>query len=291
MNGESARASRTLRRGDRVSVALPETAPVRQIVPRPRALDIRFEDPHLLVLDKPAGVVVHPAPGHWEDTLVNALVARGTALSEAAGIRPGIVHRLDKDTSGLLIVAKSELAHRRLSRALAQRRIERRYLALVWGHVPETLVIEAPLGRHPRDRKRMAVLATGRPARTLVTRLARFEVADLVAVRLESGRTHQIRVHLAHVGHPVVGDVVYGGGGPRRLTGAQRPRGEAVARACPRQALHAAALRFEHPVSGEAIDLRSDWPEDLRPVLAAVAGDHALLAHPSPLQYLGLVGW
>jgi 23S rRNA pseudouridine1911/1915/1917 synthase len=290
VNDEAARAARILSRGDRVRVALAGDAPPRALKPHHRALTIVYEDDAILVIDKPAGLVVHPAPGHWDDTLVNALVARGTQLAEAAGLRPGIVHRLDKDTSGLLLVAKTERAHRKLSRALADRRVRRVYAALVWGHIPESRSIAAAVARHPRDRKRMAVLATGRPARTLVEPGARFDLCDLVRVTLESGRTHQIRVHLAHVGHPVVGDPQYGGGGARRITGGQRPAAEAIERACPRQALHAAELRLVHPESGTPLAFTSEWPADLRAALAFASGDRTLLDRSDPLRYLGLLG-
>ncbi len=286
VNDAPARASRTLARGDTVSVELPGPEPPRQIAATPRELTVVYEDAAVLVLDKPAGLVVHPAPGHWDDTLLNALVARGTPLSSATD-RPGIVHRLDKDTSGLLIVAKTEAAHRRLARHLGQRRIERCYAALVWGHLPQPLEIDAPLARHPKDRKRMAVVATGRPARTQVIPVARFDTCDLVRLALVTGRTHQIRVHCAHVGHPVVGDPVYALGGSRRVTGAQRPKAAALERAAPRQALHAAWLRFPHPERGDPVVLRSEWPADLRPALAAAAGDDTLLARPNSLEYLG----
>ncbi|KPK06097.1 MAG: hypothetical protein AMS20_05365 [Gemmatimonas sp. SG8_28] len=287
VNGAQARASRTLERGDRVVVELPETAPPRHLVPRELPLRVVFEDEHLLVLDKPAGLVVHPAPGHWDDTLLNALVARGTPLSDGAQGRPGLVHRLDKDTSGLLVVAKTDAAHRVLAGALGRREIERRYAVLVWGHVGAALVIDAALGRHPRDRKRMTVLPGGREARTAVTPVARFETCDLVRAALVTGRTHQIRVHLAHAGHPVVGDRTYAQGGARRLTGAQRPFADAVERCAERQALHAAELRLRHPVSGALLELRSEWPHDLRAALAAAAEDPALVDREDPLQYLG----
>jgi 23S rRNA pseudouridine1911/1915/1917 synthase len=241
----------------------------------------------MLIVDKPAGLVVHPAPGHWEDTLVNALAARGTALAGGEEGRPGIVHRLDKDTSGLLIVAKTDLAHRALSRALAARRIGRTYAALVWGHIPHPIVVDAPLARSPGDRRRMAVLAGGRPARSRVERVARFEACDLVRVKLETGRTHQVRVHLAHAGHPVVGDPVYGGGGSRRVSGAARSAAVAIERATPRQALHAAWLGFAHPATGAPVEVRSEWPADLRPGLAVASGDPGLVDRSDVLDYLG----
>ncbi len=249
-------------------------------------LTVVFEDEAVMVLDKPAGLVVHPAPGHWEDTLLNALVARGTALGGASTGRPGIVHRLDKDTSGLLIVAKTEAAHRALSRALGRRQIERRYAALVWGHVSGEVEIDAPVARHPKDRKRMTVLATGRRAVSHVRQVARFAVCDLVHVALVTGRTHQIRVHLAHVGHPIVGDPTYGHGGARRVTGSQRPAAEAIERAAPRQVLHAASLRFTHPLTGSPVEFRSEWPHDLRATLAAASDDERFLDRTDALAYL-----
>jgi 23S rRNA pseudouridine1911/1915/1917 synthase len=288
VNGAIARASRPLTPGDIVDVTPPaDEPPPRTITPHPIPLDIRFEDPHLLVLDKPAGLVVHPAPGHWAGTLVNALVAHGMELSPGSPGRPGIVHRLDRDTSGLMIVAKTDTAHRRLSRAIADRRVERRYAALVWGHLDAAQLVDAPLARHPKDRKRMAVMPGGRAARSRLEPVARFAVCDLVRVTLETGRTHQVRVHLAHAGHPVVGDPVYGAGGSRRMTGAQRPAAEAVERLATRQCLHAASLAFAHPESREWLSFQSDWAADLRPALARAAGDDGLLARSSVLHYLG----
>jgi 23S rRNA pseudouridine1911/1915/1917 synthase len=249
-------------------------------------LAIVHEDDDLLVLDKPAGMVVHPAPGHWSTTLVNALVARGIRLSSGDRGRPGIVHRLDRDTSGLMVVAKHDEAHRRLARALTLRRIERHYAALAWGHLSTAVEIDAPIARHPRDRTRMAVVATGRPARSHAEPVARFGVCDLLRVRLATGRTHQIRVHLAHVGHPVVGDPVYGAGGSRRATGAHRRAAVVLEGATPRQALHAARLAFAHPMSRAWLEFRSEWPADLSAALAA-AGGPSILAGASPLDYLG----
>jgi 23S rRNA pseudouridine1911/1915/1917 synthase len=286
VNGERARASRTMARGDRLEVTIPERPVAKPLAPHPLDLTVVHEDEVLLVLDKPAGLVVHPAPGHWDDTLVNALVARGTRLSDGMAGRPGIVHRLDRDTSGLLIVAKEERAHRALARALSARRVERVYAALAWGHLDGPVDVDAPVARHPRDRKRMTVLATGRAAQSRVEPVARFETCDLVRVRLATGRTHQIRVHLAHIGHPVVGDPVYAHGGARRLAGQQRRQAEAVEREAPRQALHAAVLRFVHPVSREPCVFRSEWPADLGAALAAASGNPDLLDCRNPLQYL-----
>jgi 23S rRNA pseudouridine1911/1915/1917 synthase len=279
--------SRALGRGVVLVVRLARVEAPRTLSPYAIPLTVCYEDDQLLVLDKPAGLVVHPAPGHWDDTLLNALVARGTPLSSLAGGRPGIVHRLDKDTSGLLIVAKTDTAHRMLSRALAARRVERMYAALVWGHLEQPLEIEAPIARHRVDRKRMAVSAEGRPARTQVECVARFDACDLVRAKLFTGRTHQVRVHLAHAGHPLLGDAVYGGGGARRISGPPRAQANDLERLVLRQALHAALLRFRHPITQETVECRSEWPADLEPVLARASGDSALLARPNPLEYIG----
>jgi 23S rRNA pseudouridine1911/1915/1917 synthase len=289
VNGAPGRAGRPLARADLVEVRVGEQAPpARPLTPHHITLALVFEDEHLLVIDKPAGLVVHPAPGHWEGTLLNALVAHGVRLAAGAPGRPGIVHRLDRDTSGLMIVAKTDEAHRRLAKAIALRRVERQYAALVWGHIERPLDIDAPIARHPRDRKRMAVVATGRAARSRVEPVARFAACDLVRVRLGTGRTHQIRVHLAHVGHPVVGDATYGGGGSRRVSGPARGAAGALERATPRQALHAARLEFAHPETRAWLEFRAEWPADLQAALAAAAaGEMDLLAHPSPLDYLG----
>ena len=293
--GRALRASALLERGVEVSVDLPAQAPPRTyapVTPPPAGTGVRFvyEDEHLAVLDKPAGLVVHPGPGHWDDSLVNVLVGRGTPLSaggEPGGGRPGIVHRLDRDTSGLLIVAKTDLAHRRLARAIEQRKVERTYAALAWGHFAKSPVeITAPIDRHPEDRKKMTVKAGGRHAVTFLAVVARFAHTDLVRVTLGTGRTHQIRVHLGHVGHPVVGDREYAFGGSRRVTGADRRAAERLEDLAPRQLLHAAALAFAHPVTGEPLSLRSEWPADLRAALADAAADANLLAEANPLQYL-----
>ena len=287
INGTLARASRVLARGDIVRVEFPDQQPPRSIQPADIPLAVIFEDDHLLVLDKPAGLVVHPAPGHWDDTLVNALAARGTSLSAGAQGRPGIVHRLDRDTSGLMVVAKTDLAHRKLGAALAARKVSRRYAALTWGHLDASpTTIDAPLARHTRDRKRMAVIDTGRSARTDAYVIARFSVCDLLRLELHSGRTHQIRVHAAHIGHPVVGDPVYGAGGARRISGLARSRADRLEAVTPRQALHAAYLSFRHPASGAALEFTSEWPADLAPALRLAAESTPVAEHLS-LRYLG----
>ncbi len=277
--GKREKASYVARAGEVVVVEVPPP-PSRSVVPESIPLRIPYEDDDVAVVDKPAGMVVHPAPGNWSGTLVNALLGRGGPLSSAGAAegREGIVHRLDKETSGLLLVAKTDRAHRVLGAALQARRIVRRYAALCWGHVDEDrFTIERPIARDPRDRKRMAVVSTGRPARTDFTRLARFDSVDLLRAHLHTGRTHQIRVHLASIGHPVVGDDTYGGGGGRRLVGLP-PR---------RHFLHAAWLVFPHPVSGALVDVRSPLPEDLHRALVAAAGPHVEIGHLDPLDYFG----
>ena len=293
LHGRPLRASTQLERGAVVSVDMPAEEPrPRSYAPAHRDLTFAYEDEHLAVLDKPAGLVVHPGPGHWDDTLVNVLTERGTALAQDAaaegGGRPGIVHRLDRDTSGLLLVAKTDAAHRRLTRMIERRQVTRVYAALAWGHFAKSPVdIEAPITRHPADRKRMTVLAGGRHAVTHVRVIARFAQTDLLRVTLGTGRTHQIRVHLAHVGHPVVGDREYAFGGSRRVTPSQRQAAERLEALAPRQLLHAALLALPHPVSGAQLTLRSEWPAELLPALAEAAADSNLLAQRNPLQYLG----
>lgn len=275
VNGSRERASYRPRAADRIEVEIPAPAS-RPVVAEDIPLSIVYEDAHVLVVDKPSGLVVHPAPGNWSGTLVNALKGRGGQLSAGAGPdREGIVHRLDKETSGLLLVAKTDRAHRVLGAALAHRRIVRRYAALCWGHLrSERETVEAPIARDPRNRKRMAVVSTGRVARTDFVRLARFDSCELLRAHLHTGRTHQIRVHLASIGHPVVGDDTYGGGGGRRLVGLPPQR----------HFLHAAWLSFRHPESGELVTLRSPLPEDLRRSLATVAEMPELLDDPDPLD-------
>src|SRR4029079_13709076 len=229
--------------------------------------------------DKPAGMVVHPAPGNWSGTLVNALMGRGSdSPSGAPADRAGLIHRLDKETSGLLIVAKTERAHRILSAALAARRVRRGYAVMIWGHLGgDLLSVDKPIARDPRDRKRMAIVSTGRQAKTDFVRLARFGPGDLLRAHLHTGRTHQIRVHLASVGHPVMGDDVYGGGGGRRIAGL----------APKRHFLHAAWLQLNHPITGTPMDIRSPLPDDLKASLRVIGEGEAARAAEDPLAALG----
>ncbi len=272
VDGTVARASRLLKRGERIVVTPAPELPLREVRPHAVPIDIIYEDDHLLVIDKPAGLVVHPAPGHWHDTLVNVLAARGTPLSSGEG-RPGIVHRLDRETSGLLLVAKSDLAHRRLGAAIAARRIHRIYVAMIWGHLDESRVrIDAPIARHPKDRKRMTLLPDGRSARTDAFPIVRLGPVQLVRLELHTGRTHQIRVHLESIGHPIVGDPVYTGGGARRITGVGRELARTLEALSPRQALHAARLLLRHPVTEEPLTLQAPWPTDLWPLLQRALG-------------------
>ena len=278
VNGKREKASYKPVSGDRVIVEVP--APVeRPIVAESIPVSIVFEDEYLLIVDKPAGMVVHPAPGNWSGTLVNALMGRGGELSPGASPdRAGIVHRLDKETSGLLIVAKTERAHRILSSAIAARRVRRRYAVMIWGHLDDDLLtIEKPLARDPRDRKRMAIVNNGRQAKTDFVRLARFGPGDLLRAHLHTGRTHQIRVHLASVGHPVMGDDVYGGGGGRRIAGL----------APKRHFLHAAWLQLNHPITGTPMDIRSPLPDDLKASLRVIGEGEAVAQAEDPLAALG----
>jgi 23S rRNA pseudouridine1911/1915/1917 synthase len=269
VDGRPARKSEAVQPGMRIEVIVPPPAVV-DIPAEELPLDIVFEDEHLVVVNKAAGMVVHPAPGHRTGTLVNALLWHVRDLSGVGGrLRPGIVHRLDRDTSGLLVAAKTDAAHLGLADALRKRKVKRIYLAAAWGHLSESpLEIDAPIGRDRKDRKRMAVSDAGRAALTRVRVRERWERADLLDVFLKTGRTHQIRVHLAHVGHPVVGDPLYGSGWERGMGGPSRSWAMELARRTPRLFLHAAELGFEHPVSGQALRFEAPLPADLAAVAA-----------------------
>ncbi len=251
--GEARDKHYRVRCGEEVVLELPPPEPAG---PRPQDLDIRIlhEDSHLAVVSKPAGMVVHPAAGHREGTLVNAALFSLRGLSGVGGVeRPGIVHRLDRDTSGLLVVAKDDRAHLLLQELVRERNLKRLYLALVHGVPASPLgTVEAPVGRDPRDRKRMAVTSRGRPSVTHFRVLEDLRVASLLEVELVTGRTHQIRVHMSYIGHPVVGDETYGRKG--RL---ERELGLS------RQFLHAYRLRFNHPFTGEEMEFEDPLPGDL----------------------------
>jgi 23S rRNA pseudouridine1911/1915/1917 synthase len=260
VDGQAAkRPGQRLRGGETVEVAVPPPAPA-EAEPEDIPLDIVYEDEHLLVINKPRGLVVHPAPGNPRGTLVNALLhhCRGQLAGVGGRLRPGIVHRLDKDTTGLLVVAKTDAAALGLQRQIAERRVKRQYLALVHGCPPERFDVDAPIGRDPRHRKRMAVIPPGAPgrARPALTHFRRLEVFPrhaLLEATLETGRTHQVRVHLAYAGYPVVGDPVYG------LVKRDREEGLGLQG----QALHAARLEFVHPVTEKCVVLESPLPEDM----------------------------
>lgn len=264
LNGRIPRKSERPEVGDQIELELPAAEPTA-VEPEAIPLEIVYQDRDLAVVVKPAGLVVHPAPGHRTGTLVNALLHHLDDLSGIGGVlRPGIVHRLDRDTSGLLLVAKNDVAHRRLAAALKRREIERIYLAACWGHLKgEEEVVSAPIGRSPTHRQRMAVVAGGRPALTRFRRLERWRGADLLRAELETGRTHQIRVHLASIGHPVVGDQVYGAGAVRGMSGPVRGWAREFAKLVPRQFLHATELGFAHPRTGEWLRFTSPLPADL----------------------------
>jgi 23S rRNA pseudouridine1911/1915/1917 synthase len=252
VNGRSAKASQKLNIGDRIVAEILPPSPI-SLAPEAIPLKVIYEDNDLIVIDKPAGLVVHPAAGHHSGTLVNAILAHCPDLGTIKGtIRPGIVHRLDRDTSGLMMVAKNDAAHASLSRQIKQRSIKKGYLALLVGHLsPDQGAIEAPIGRHPKDRKRMAVVSGGREARTAYKVIEYFDGYTLVEAMPETGRTHQIRVHFAAIGHPIFGDPVYGKRSP--LLG--------------RQFLHAYKLGFTLPSSGKYVEFKAELPPDLDDVL------------------------
>lgn len=250
VNGEESKPGRALKPGDRVEVRFPPPVPL-EVEPDPMDLVLLYRDEHILVINKPAGVCVHPGAGRTRGTIVNGLLALSPKLSTIGGVeRPGIVHRLDRDTSGCLIVALNDRAHLALSEDFKERRIKKAYLAVVVGLPPfHTRMIREPIGRHPTRRKQMAVRPEGREAETKVTLVMRGKELSLVRAEPFTGRTHQIRVHLAHEGYPVLGDTLYG----RRKSPA----------AFLRQALHARRLTFDHPVTGETLTVRAPLPDDM----------------------------
>jgi len=252
LNGRSAKPAQKVRSGDLVSLTIPPPR-VTDVVPQWMPLTLVYQDSDIVVIDKPAGLSVHPGPGHPDQTLVNGLLARCPDIQGVGGeIRPGIVHRLDKDTSGLMMVAKNHYAHQELSNQIKDRRVTKGYMALTTGVVsPDSGIIDQPIARDPRHRKRMAVVAGGRESRTRYRVLGNPSGHSLLELALETGRTHQIRVHLAHLGHPLLGDGVYGKASPL----------------LDRHFLHANLLGFQHPTTGEALEFRADLPPELAGVL------------------------
>ncbi len=266
VNGEQQKASYRLRSGEQISVFLPPPPPY-ELVPEPIPLDIIFEDDYMVVVNKPSGLVVHPAAGHRQSTLVHGLLHHCAHLADLGGpLRPGIVHRLDKETSGLLTVAKNNMAYRHLSRQFKEHRIYKEYNALVLGRLSQPSgQFTDPIRRHPKNRKKMGILAGGREAYTTWWRKMLFQDVSLVKVVIKTGRTHQIRVHFAHGNHPVVGDATYGG--KKRVRSVQDPIVSARLRQVKRQMLHARRLILAHPASGEELDLSAPLPEDMRSLI------------------------
>ncbi len=257
--------------GQTVTLDYERQSQTADIVPTEIPLDIIYEDEALLVINKPVGLTVHPAPGHLDDTLVNALMAYcGDTLSAIGGdARPGIVHRLDKDTSGLIVVAKDDHTHSKLASQLADRSLSRTYQALVWGiPSPSSGVIDAPIARHPKDRKKMAVVEPGRESRTHYRLLESFAQGTITRVecKLETGRTHQIRVHMQHIGHPLIGDTLYGGR-QRAAKQSLSPARRDMLHSFPRQALHACALGLIHPNTGEEMSWTVPLPSDMKTLI------------------------
>lgn len=254
--------------GQVIQIHFPEPA-TTNVESQEIPLTVLYEDTDIAVIDKPPGLVVHPAAGHRDRTLVNALLFHVRDLSGIGGeLRPGIVHRLDKDTSGVMLIAKNDEAHRMLTEWWGTDRVRKEYLALVYGTPAKASgVIEAPIGRDPRHRKRMAVVKGGRAAATEYQVMERFRYASLVLCRLRSGRTHQIRVHLRHLGHPIVGDPVYSG---PQWKGIPDKRIQKVLSSMKRQALHAWRIRFPHPRTGEEMAFEAEIPSDLRSVVESL---------------------
>ena len=255
VNGRPAKPSSKVRAGDSVSLSVPPPRPTG-VVAQDIPVTVVYQDESVVVIDKPAGLAVHPGPGHPDMTLVNALLAMCPDIQGIGGeIRPGIVHRLDKDTSGLMMVAKTHQAHNDLSAQIKARQVTKGYLALVEGSLKSTEgKVDAPVGRHPRRRTRMAVVVGGKEARTNYKVRQELRGHSLVELYLETGRTHQIRVHMAHLGHPLVGDTTYGH----------------ASHLVDRHFLHAFHLGFKHPITGEPLDFKIDLPPDLTPAIDAL---------------------
>jgi len=257
-NGVVVKASNRLVQGDRITVDIPAPEPL-DLQPDWLDLEFLYEDSDIVAVNKPAGISVHPSGGNRRGTLVNGLIAQISDLSEIGGVeRPGIVHRLDKDTSGIILVAKNDYAHHHLGEQFKERKLEKKYLALVFGQPKSTNgVIEGPIGRDPRNRKRMAIIADGKYARTSYKILQQTSKQSLLEVHLDTGRTHQIRVHMASIGHPIIGDRTYGGKSPM----------------INRQFLHAHKISFVHPRTNKTVSLAAGIPNDLRAAIDLITDD------------------
>lgn len=272
VNGKHEKSSYIMQGGDKIEISLPKPPPPKA-KPEEMELDIVYEDEHLLVVNKPEDMVVHPAFGNWTGTLVNGLLyytGKNLSNAEKETLRPGIVHRLDKDTSGLLVVAKNEVTHQKLSRQFSVKAAERTYWAIVWGNPPDKGTIEGNIGRSPRNRKIMTILDNaGKHAVTHFKTLERFDHLALVEIQLETGRTHQIRVHMQHNGYYVFGDQTYGGDSVRfgTNTGSRKAMFNNLFARLNRQALHAKTLGFVHPATDEFVQYDSKLPEDFQFVL------------------------
>ena len=279
VDGAAAKSSYRVRGDDVVECDRWQRDVASEMAPEDEPLDVLFEDEDVAVVDKPAGLVVHPGAGRSVGTLAHRVLHRYPETAAVGGERrPGIVHRLDRDTSGALIIARSGRAYAALTEAFAERRVRKRYLAIVYGRpTPEDGTIDAPIARHPRERKLMAVRDDGRPALTRYSVVARHEVASVLGVDLITGRTHQIRVHMKHLRHPLIGDPVYGEARWKGLP----PRFRAPLRDFGRPALHAERVSFPHPVSGATVDVTARHPSDLEELWSSIAGtslDEALAA-------------
>ncbi len=268
LNHKQLRARDKVAAGDTIRLRI-EDEQLVEAVSQPIDLDIRYEDEHLLIINKPAGLVVHPAAGNPDGTMLNGLLHHDPSLQELP--RAGIVHRLDKETSGLLVVARTLKAHKRLVELLQAREIHREYRTIVNGVMISGGTIDEPIGRHPVQRKRMAVVHTGKPARTDYRVLQRFRAHSLLQVKLHSGRTHQIRVHMAHINYPVVGDPVYGG--RLKIPAGASEELKSTLRSFRRQALHAFKLGFAHPETGEWMEWECAIPDDMQQLLAELQDD------------------
>jgi len=276
VNGRRARASYRVKAGDEISAEFEYYEPPTDIVPEEGDVSILYEDEDIIVINKPPGVVVHPAKGHLTGTIVNFLYHKLINAPGSERKRPGIVHRLDKDTSGVMVIGKSEVAVRDLARQMATKEAKREYLTVVWGDIPKAGTVEAPIGRHPIYRERMAItVINAKSAITDYEPLERYGFATLLRVSLRTGRTHQIRVHMEYLGHPVVGDPTYSGRDIGTITGILKGVSapvEEILAAIDRQALHAHRLTIRHPTRGKFMEFVAPLPEDMERLLRVVRG-------------------